>query len=76
LPHLFAHLRALLSLTLLRLKYPQLALFRACESAALSALLQSLLQLLCAQVGAFLTLLHALLSLTLLRLQALQVLAL
>jgi hypothetical protein len=76
LPHLFAQLRALLSLTLLRLQRPQLALLRACESTALCSLLQSLLQLLCAQVGAFLTLLRALLSLTLLRLQALQALAL
>ena len=46
LPHLFTQLRALLSLTLLRLQRPQLALFRACEPAAgLSSLLQSLLQL-------------------------------
>jgi hypothetical protein len=68
LPHLFTQLRALLSLTLLRLQHPQLALFRACEAAALCALFQSLLRLLRAQVGAFLTLLRALLSVPLLRL--------
>jgi hypothetical protein len=46
LPHLFTQLRALLPLTLLRLQRPQLAVFRACESAAgLCSLLQSLLQL-------------------------------
>jgi hypothetical protein len=39
-------------------------------------LLQSLLQLFCAQVSAFLTLLRALLPLALLRLQALQALPL
>jgi hypothetical protein len=64
LPHLFTQLRALPPLPLLRLQPPQLVLFRASESTALRSLLQSLLRLLGAQVGGFLTLL----SLSLLRL--------
>jgi len=56
LPHLFTHLRALLPLTLLRLQALQLALLRACQPPVLCSLLELLLRLLRAPIGAFLAL--------------------